>query len=89
MLSIEQKYRIRIRIELDVYTYHNRTQYGQLIIKVACLFDVDALESALQTALTHAECHRVHINMIVLHWHAFCSKFIVDQWLSVLIHIQR
>lgn len=46
------------------WTHHDRSYRNKGVVHPSCFRDAACLESNLQTAATHAEAHRIHIDVI-------------------------
>jgi hypothetical protein len=46
------------------HTYHYGSDWYERVVHAARLVDVAALEGHLQTAASHAETHRIHVDVI-------------------------
>lgn len=47
-------------------SYHDRAEWGQLVVQCPGLGDVTGLERDLKTATAHPKAHTVHVNVVRL-----------------------
>ena len=49
---------------METREYHYGSKWDEGIIHAAGVFDITTLERQLKTAATHAETHRIHVDVI-------------------------
>jgi hypothetical protein len=52
------------RVAIETHAYHYGSKRDERIIHAPRLFDITTLERQLKTAATHAETHRIHVDVI-------------------------